>query len=374
MNLRFPPLRPLSSGVIFTCLVLTLSACEKPAAPSSKSDANVVQLGQGDVAQAVVQTLNSRVEVTGSLEALKQTQINAVIDAEISDVLVRPGMTVKQGDVLVRFSTTDVQLRVNQQKAQLDSAKAQLQVAESSFNQQKALLQDKFISKNAYDNSATNLANAQAQVKVAEAQLALAQQQVNDAVARAPFSGVIADRMVEPGQRVAPHTPLLKLVDNHELELSAAIANQDVGRVQVGQAVQLTVEGFENQPVSGEVVRVAPAADGVSRRIPVFIRVANVNGQLRSGLFAHGSITTKTEAASLSIPVAAIHQSANQSSWVWLVQNNRLVRRPVVTALRDEAAQRVAISSGLAANDWVLTVPGNEFIEGQAIALPAQKP
>lgn len=374
MNLRLPPLRHFSCGVVFSCLVLALSACEKPAAPSSKSGANLVQLGHGDVAQAVVQTLNSRVEVTGTLEALKQTQINAVIDAEISDVLVRPGMTVKQGDVLVRFSTTDVQLRVNQQKAQLDSAKAQLQVAESSFNQQKALLQDKFISKNAYDNSATNLANAQAQVKVAEAQLALAQQQVNDAVARAPFSGVIADRMVEPGQRVAPHTPLLKLVDNHELELSAAIANQEVGRVQVGQAVQLTVEGFENQPVSGEVVRVAPAADGVSRRIPVFVRVANVNGQLRSGLFAHGTITTKTEAASLSIPVAAIHQSANQSNWVWLVQNNRLVRRPVVTALRDEAAQRVAISSGLAANDWVLTVPGNEFIEGQAVALPAQKP
>lgn len=374
--MKFPlQTRPTVVALLFGALIVLMGCNQKTAsAPASSKTATPLQLSAGDVAQVKSSSLVNQIEITGTLEALKQTQINAPVDAEVAEVLVRPGMPVKQGDVLLRFNGSDLSLRLNQQKAQVDSAQAQLNLAQSTYAQQKALLQQQFISKTAFDNAANALSTAQAQLKVSQAQLALAQKQLNDAVVRAPFAAQIAQRFVEPGQRVAPNSPLFKLVDPRELELSAAVASDEVGRIAIGQAVELRVEGMEDKPVTGTVTRIAPAADSASRRVPIYVHINNADAQLRAGLFAHGTIAIQADAARLAIPDMAIHKEPSAPAWVWLVENNRLKRRNIVTGTHDNRSQKTAVTEGLALNDWVLIVPGNEFTEGQPVALNVKNP
>lgn len=366
---------PTVVALLFGALIVLMGCNQKPAsAPASSKTAAPLQLSAGDVAQVKSSSLVNQIEITGTLEALKQTQINAPVDAEVAEILVRPGMPVKQGDVLLRFNTSDLSLRLNQQKAQVDSAQAQLNLAQSTYAQQKTLLQQQFISKTAFDNAANALATAQAQLKVTQAQLALAQKQVNDAVVRAPFAAQVAQRFVEPGQRVAPNSPLFKLVDPRELELSASVSSDEIGRITIGQAVELRVEGMDNKPVTGTVARIAPAADSASRRVPIYAHINNADAQLRAGLFAHGTIAIQADAARLAIPDMAIHKESSGPAWVWLVENSRLKRRNIVTGTHDNSSQKTAVMEGLALNDWVLIVPGNDFTEGQLVALNVKNP
>lgn len=368
-------------------LVLTVAVCattglavaalgDKPTAASGKTAAGappVLQLATGDVAQAAQGTIVRRVDITGTLAAVNQTTVTAPVEAVVADVRVRPGMSVNKGDVLLNFSTTDLQLRVNQQQAQVDAAKAQLQLARTTHDQQKALLEQQFISRNAFQNAESALASAESQVRATQAQLALANRQVQDAAVRAPFAARVAERRVEPGQRVGPNTPLLSLVDTRELELQADVAGADIGLIRVEQPVELFVEGHDDKAITGTVVRIAPVASTSNRRVPVFIRVSNPKGDIPVGLFARGQITVNTSPNVLGIPASAVRKATDGSEWVWKIAGGRLRKQPVVLGGKDTASQMVAVQRGVAAGDQVIVVPGDDFQDGQPvrIVLPA---
>lgn len=351
----------------------TINGGDKPAkgAGARATAEDVLQLAAGDTALAQRGPIQRRVDITGTLEAVNQTIITAPVEAEVAEVLLRPGMEVKKGQVLLRFSTTDLRLRLAQQQAQVDAAKAQLQLATTTYEQQKALLARQFISQNAFDNAQSTLSSARSQLKAAEAAYALAREHLDDAAVRAPFNARLAERRVEPGQRVGPNTPLLRLVDTSELELTAAVAGNQVALVSEGQTVQLHIEGMEDKPVSGTVARIAPAADPASRRIPVYVRIANGRGQLRAGLFAHGRITVDAGAELVSVPEAAVHRDSNAPAWVWVVRNGRLQRQVITTGSTDDERRLVAVVQGLQAGERVLTVPGSAFREGQPVTVPS---
>lgn len=359
------------AGIAFAALIPNK---EQKTADTAAVPALVLELAPGDITQASKGPFTHTIAITGTLEAVNQTTITAPVEAEVAEVRVRPGVKVKKGDVLLRFSTRDLQLRLTQQQAQVDSARAQLQLAKTTYEQQKALLQQQFISKNAFQNAESALTSAQSQLKAAEAQRALAGQQVENAAIHAPFTAWVAERRVEPGQRVGPNTPLLKLVDTSELELMAAVAGQDVAAIREGQLVDLFIEGHDDKAVAATVVRIAPAADAASRRIPVYIRINNPAGGLQAGLFAHGQIIVSSQNALLSVPSEAVHKEANGQSWVWRITGQRLHKQAVITGSIDKAARRTAILKGLTADDQVLTVPGDSFEEGQAIKLGTTTP
>lgn len=354
--------------------IAALSDKDKPVSQTPPAQ-QALELGRADVARASMGALTRRVEVTGTLEAVNQTTITAPVEAEVAEVRVRPGDAVKKGEVLLRFSTTNLQLRLKQQQAQVDGARAQLQLATTTYEQQKALLQQQYISQNAFQNAESTLTSARSALRAAEAQMALAREQVNDAAVHAPFAARVAERRVEPGQRVGPNTPLLRLVDTAELELAAAVAGADIPVIRQGQSVTLFVEGLDEKSIQGTVSRIAPAADSASRRVPVYIRVDNPAGGLQAGLFARGQITVSSAPNVISVPSAALRRSPDGHSWVWKISNERLHKQAVVSGSADDATQRVAVLQGLAANELVLLVPGEDFTEGQAVRLqPATKP
>ena len=121
---------------------------------------------------------------------------------------------------LVRQNNLDAQSRLAQAEAAVQSSRAELETAREQMKKFRVLSQQNFFSRNDLEKAETQVAVYTAQVRANEAAVLMTKKALNDAVLRAPFSGVVAERMVEPGQLVMPNTPLLRLVDLSKLELA----------------------------------------------------------------------------------------------------------------------------------------------------------
>src|SRR5262249_46937886 len=152
------------------------------------------------------------------------------------------------------------------------------------------LLRQKFISQNAFDTTQSVYDAADANMRSAEAQLRLAQKAINDAEIRAPFAGIIAKKIVNPGEKVAMDSPLFGLVDLGKMEIEAPAPASEVPSVRVGHAATFRVDGFGDRTFDGKVERINPMTEAGSRSITLYISVANRDGALRGGMFAKGQI------------------------------------------------------------------------------------
>ncbi|HEX6307081.1 MAG TPA: efflux RND transporter periplasmic adaptor subunit, partial [Longimicrobiales bacterium] len=132
---------------------------------------------------------------------------------------------------------------------------------------------------------------------------------------------------------------------------------QSATRVQRGQRVEFTVDAYPGQVFEGEVARVEPTADPATRQVGVYLRLPNPGGRLVGGVFATGRVLSAVADSVLAVPVSAI-RTEDGGTYVWLIQQNLLTRRPVVTGARDDVSGLVEVVSGLSAGDRVLAAPG----------------
>ncbi len=320
----------------------TTAGSVSTAAPARPS---VVELAATDLAPAERRELRRSIPITGSLQARNQTVVKAKVAGEIRELLVREGEAVRAGQVVARIDATDAETRVAEKLADLEAARAQAHLAEKTRLNQERLLEQNYISQNAYDNALSGSLVAEAKLKAAGAQVTLARKALEDTVVRAPFAGIVAQRLAQPGERVAVDGKILSLVDLGELEVEAAIPASDIPGVRLGQDVAFVVEGFEDRRFTGRIDRIAPAAIAGSRSIMVYAVVPNRDGLLRSGMFAKGHVTIGRRDA-LVLPIGAIREEAD-GAMVYTVVEGALQKRRVELGVRDETQGIVEIVSGL---------------------------
>lgn len=227
--------------------------------------------------------------VSGSLKAASSALVKARVAGELQGLQVREGDRVKAGDVIARVDPAEYQLRVQQAQAQAESAKAQVEIAKRAFDNNRSLVDQGFISKTALEGSLSSLAAAEATHRAALAGADVARRALEDAVLRAPISGVVSQRLAQPGERVAIEARVVEIVDLSRLEMEASLEAADSLQVKVGQIAQLTVEG-SSRPIVAKVVRINPSAVAGSRAVLAYLSVAADGLELRQGLFAQGTL------------------------------------------------------------------------------------
>ena len=188
-------------------------------------------------------------------------------------------------------------------------------------------------SRSALDTSQNNLAAAQATHKAALAAVDLARKGVEDTVLRAPISGIVSQRLAQPGERVPVDGRVIEIVDLSRLELEATLSAADSVAVQVGQLAQLQVEG-STRPVTARVVRINPSAQAGSRSVLGYLAVVDPTG-LRQGLFAQGTLAIG-RASSLAVPLSAV-RTDKPAPYVQVVEDNKIAHKGVATGARGEA-------------------------------------
>lgn len=353
---------------------------KSPAAPSEtaaegegegeKKPTGPLELAAGDVASVSTASLVRRLPLSGSLTPLSQTTIKAKVGGELLEVRVREGQAVSKGEVLARIDTRNQQAQVASQRAGLEKAKADLAIAKLNLDNNRRLLERNFIAQNVLDTSQSTFDAAVAGVKLAEAQLRLAEIGLQDSVVRAPFAGIISRRLAEPGEKVSSDSPLLGLVDLTQLELQASAPASEIPSVKPGQKAQVRVDGYGDQRFEATVARINPATEQGSRSILIYLSLDNSAGLLRGGMFAQGELVIGQSGEGPVVPVAAIRSEAGLK-YVMAVVDGKLQQKSVKLGLTTEDNALVEVLEGLKTGEVVVVGRLDSLKPGTAVVLKA---
>ena len=342
------------------------------AASTSAPAAAVLELAAADVFVLRPLELTRTLTVSGGLKAVNSAVVKAKVAAEIKSLTVREGDSVKAGQVIGQLDTTEYDLRLRQAEQTAASARAQLDIAKRALENNRALVAQGFISPTGLETSVSNEAAAQATWQSAAAATELARKSRADSVLLAPISGVVSQRMAQPGERVGVDVKIVEVVDLSRIELEAAVAPEDVGGVQVGQVARLSIDGLA-EPATATVARINPSTQSGTRAVLVYLALKPQPG-LRQGLFARGTIELARKSA-LAVPVAAVRIDQAQP-YVLAVQNGKVALRSVGLGLRGEATidgridSVVELASGAQAGDTVLRGTAGAVRDGTVVKLP----
>lgn len=347
----------------------------QPASNTAKTSAPaapVIELSASDVVQVQNMDMVLGLPVSGTLKASQSAMVKARVVGELLELTVREGDVVKAGQVIARIDPTEYQARERQAKQQADAAWAQVDIAQKQYDNNKALVDQGFISQTALQNAMASLNGAKATHMAAVAALDVARKALDDATLRSPISGQIAQRLAQPGERMALDARIVEVVNLTQLELEAALPAADAGLVRQGMKAQLKIEG-QDEAVTAQVLRINPAAQAASRSVLVYLGVPGQEG-LRQGLFAEGLLGTRS-ARALAVPLSSV-RTDKPLPYVQVVDGDRVRHVSVQTGTRTEKTQQnVTLTwvevKGLSEGTQVLMASAGAVREGTQVKFTA---
>lgn len=321
-------------GVFYASRSSTTPAAAKTAAPTVRT------LSAQDWVAVEQKVVQDSLRLTGTLNALQSTFLNAEVEAQVLDVRVRVGDAVKAGQILAKLDARTLADQVREQEALYATQHAKLALARQKLDKQRQLYAQQFISQQALDEFESEFRINQSQLTAQDSQLQRARKSLADTLIRAPFDGIIAERHIEAGQVIARNGKLFQLVNPRQLEIAASVPARDISRLKVGMRAQFRVE--DQLDAHGQIVRLAPSAISGTRSFYTYVAVDNRDGRLRPGQFARGElILAQREQASL--PRSAMREADSAAPWVMVIRQGRTEKAPVQIELTDSLADRVAI-------------------------------
>ena len=315
--------------------------------------------------------LASYVPLTGSVRAVDSATVKAKVAGELRSLSVREGMAVNKGDIIGQIDTTDYELRIQERQAQLRQAEAQLLTAQRNADANQQLVARGFISENSSANTVSALDAAKAARDTVQFQLDQALKALGDTSLIAPISGMVAERYALPGEKLSPDNKVLSIVSTEKLEAELAVPAQDLVGVQIGQRLDLHVEGVDTAQAA-KVLRINPSTSGSSRNVMVYLQLEGPTSKLRIGAFVQGLLPLQSKGEVLAVPFNAVRDQGGRQA-VWVVRQGKLEEQLVRTGIRDDRAKApngalgmIQILEGLNEGDTVVATALGTSSSGSA--------
>jgi len=315
--------------------------------------------------------LASYIPLTGSVRAVDSATVKAKVAGELRSLSVREGMAVNKGDVVGQIDTTDYELRIQERQAQLRQAEAQLLTAQRNADANQQLVARGFISENSSANTVSALDAAKAARDTVRFQLDQALKALGDTRLIAPISGMVAERHALPGEKLSPDNKVLSIVSTEKLEAELAVPAQDLVGIQIGQRLDLHVEGVDTAQAA-KVLRINPATSGSSRNVMVYLQLEGPTSKLRIGAFVQGLLPLQSKGQVLAVPLNAVRDQGGRQA-VWVVRQGKLEEQLVRTGTRDDRAKApngalgmIQILEGLNEGDTVVATALGTSSSGSA--------
>jgi len=342
-------------------LTLLLACCGKKPdvapSPAEKLTAPV----QGRMAVITEREVPRFLRVTGQLIGQNDAVIAADAVGKVLDAPVERGSVVKAGDVLVKLDERQARLELAEAEASLDLAKARLVLAKNEQERNAPLAQKRAIAEADFQKLVTDSTAREAEVASASARRDMTQKTLTDSVIRAPFAGVVAERMVEPGEYVRADSPVARVVDLATLRLVLHVPETEVGALAVGQTVEFTTAAFPARTFTGTLKFLGAAMREASRDLVVEAAVENTDGSLRPGFFCDARIRLRADKAPV-VPSEALRAEGARRKLFVIEKDNTLSERLVEVG--DTREGFTEIRRGAAAGEAVLLQPGPDATDG----------
>lgn len=354
--------------VILLTLIVGLAACKKQTTTTTNT---VVKLGPESYAVVALGVIESGPVISGTLVPRSQATVRAQLSGSLVRTYVDQGRYVKAGQAIAEIDPTAIADQSTSAKIAVTNAQAQLNIAEREHSRVQALEKAGAIAQRDVEQAEKAVVSAQAALSAAKAQLASANKQLGNTTLRAPFSGVVSEKLVATGDVVQPGTAIYTIVDPSTLELQATIPADAIGLVHIGLPVKFSITGYPNQKFTGTVTRINPSADPATRQIRIYAEIPNQGQTLVGGLYAEGRIASVLKTG-ISLPNDAVDKRMITPA-VERVRRGVVERVPVTLGPADEAAGVVQIVAGVNAGDTVLRGSAKEIALGtkiQFIAAP----
>jgi RND family efflux transporter MFP subunit len=329
--------------------LLLLGACSPHERPEVKPVVAV------KVAKAELADLRLAVSAPATVYPRQQANVAARITAPIRELRARKGDRVVAGQVLALLDSRDLE-------AQRDDAAATLGQAQQVSERRQALFAEGAIPQRELLASQTELAQAKARFELIQAQLRYAELQ-------SPFSGVITEQFIYPGDIAKPEAPVFTVADLSVAVARAQVPEAEAGALRVGQigVFHPTEEGEE--PFEGRVSVVNMAVDPGRRTVETWIDIPNGAGRIRAGAFGTAEIVTGMAPASVVVPLAAVEfKSGTRKGSVLVVDEKQVAHRRDVEAA-PVSGGRARVVDGLAAGETVVVEGGYGLADGTAVRL-----
>ena len=318
---------------------------EKKQIPTNNNVAipvTIAKVEEGTVTQQLVKT--------GNLIPFKQASITATTSGQVAKVNYELGSYVKEGTVLVQLDNRLKELSLEATKLSIDkldkdvkrynnllagNATTEIQVNETKYNYENAVNQADQIRK-----------------------------QIQDANVKAPISGQIVAKAIEPGEFVSPGTVLGTVLDVQRLKVNVLVNENDVYSLKIGQSVNLSADVLSGKKFTGRISYISPQGTD-EHNYPVEITLAN-NGGLKAGTFVNVDFSRASKQKALQIPRSALVESI-KNPYVYVVEGNVAKQRKIKVG-RD-LGEKIEVTEGLAAGDQVVTTGQLNLTDGKTIQI-----
>jgi membrane fusion protein, multidrug efflux system len=342
-----------SSTLLVTAALLSAVACKGGSpADADAAAAETTTVGTENIAVVTNGTLQSGPTVSGTLTPEREAAVRAQVGGSVLQVMADQGQAVRSGQTLARIEAGGLQDVYLSARAGVTSANNNADIARRELARSEKLLAAGAIAERDIEQARRGAISANAALADARARLSTAQKQVGNTVISAPISGVVSDRPISSGDVVQPGALLFTVVDPSSMRLEGSVPAEQLSQVKVGAPVTFTVNGYPGRTFTGRVTRVNPTADPATRQVRIVISIPNAEGRLVGGLFANGRLASESHNG-MVVPVSAVDSRSNVPA-VFRIKSGKVERVPVQLGLRDDAAERVEIASGVQLGDTLL--------------------
>jgi HlyD family secretion protein len=328
---------------------------------------------------------------SGYVTARRAATVSSKVTGKVVEVLIEEGMKVKEGQILARLDDTNIKTALDVTRAQLESAKtavdetrAQLKLADQEFQRATNLAKQNIASQSDLDKAESDAKSLRARlarqgrdITVAERQVDLWRQQMDDMVIRAPFPGIVTTKDAQPGEMISPvsagggftRTGIGTIVDMDSLEIEIDVNESYINRVQPGQPVEATLDAYPDWKIPCKVIAIIPTADRQKSTVKVRVGFDKLDPRILPEMavkvaFHETGGGTAMATRTVMVPKSAV-LSRDGRDLVFVVQNGRAERRAVTVI--DTQGDDSVLSAGVSAGESVIVDSPAGLTDGMAV-------
>ena len=390
--------------LVVALLAIVAAAATACSSKTSAEEAHAANVPEPPAIAAV--SVESRgiarfIKVTGSLTADEQAEVSAETGGRVIATPVERGTRVSEGTVLVRVSPAEASAQLQEAESNAEqiearlgleprdtfdrkvvpdvmNARASLEWAEAEFGRIRSLLDQKVVSQSEFDQRRTQVEAARQQYLVAQntaeqsyrslqaarARVSVSRKALSDTTVRAPFSGIVAERLVSVGDYVTRGTRVVTVVRIDPMRVELTVPEQAVSLVHAGQPVRLTVDAYPDDVFDATIRFVSPSLRADQRALTVEAIARNGDGRLKPGLFATASIQQPHSAPALLVAVTSV-ETVSGTSRVYVIKDAKVEER--VVTLGERVRDQIELTSGVSAGEIVAAEPNGRLSDGAAV-------
>ena len=329
---------------------LASAGCKKKPAAGGLGGMPPVQV---IVVEARRQTVWETLSSPGTITANEQVEIKAETDGIVQEINFDEGERVEKGRMLVKLDETKL-------AATVAEAEANLKLSQANYDRAQQLVRDKLISQQEFEQVGSIFA-------VNRADVDLKQRQLKDARVYAPFAGIVGARQISPGQVITRNSTLTWVVNLDSVKVEVKVPERHLRQLKLGQAMEFTVAAFPGEKFRGEVYFISPQIDEGTRTALVKARIPNSDAKLRGGMFAGLDLTLQTRESAIVIPEPAVMSNGDNFSVFVVDEKGNAQVRPIEVGLR--LPGRLEVLKGLNPGDKVVVEGTQKLRPGAPVKL-----